>query len=86
MVLKKNFIPGQKCSKNSHTSVWIFEKDCLQYPVLFCSIGYPVVTLGFGFKGYISYKMRLVSANQKDCKFGKLRVNEKYKEITCVSI
>ena len=30
---------------------------------LFCyfSIGYPVVTLGFGFKSYISYKMKLVS-------------------------
>lgn len=24
-----------------------------------CSIGYPVVTLGFGFKSYVSYKMRL---------------------------
>lgn len=23
------------------------------------SIGYPVVTLGFGFKSYVSYKMRL---------------------------
>lgn len=30
-------------------------------PVSFCvhSIGYPVVTLGFGFKSYVSYKMRL---------------------------
>ena len=28
---------------------------------LFFSIGYPVVTLGFGFKTYVSYKMRLVS-------------------------
>lgn len=27
--------------------------------VLLCSIGYPVVTLGFGFKSYVSYKMRL---------------------------
>lgn len=25
----------------------------------FLSIGYPVVTLGFGFKSYVSYKMRL---------------------------
>lgn len=25
----------------------------------FPSIGYPVVTLGFGFKSYVSYKMRL---------------------------
>lgn len=24
-----------------------------------CSIGYPVVSLGFGFKSYVSYKMRL---------------------------
>lgn len=28
------------------------------YPFL-CSIGYPVVTLGFGFNSYVSYKMRL---------------------------
>lgn len=28
--------------------------DCL-----LSSIGYPVVTLGFGFKSYVSYKMRL---------------------------
>lgn len=26
---------------------------------LLSSIGYPVVTLGFGFKSYVSYKMRL---------------------------
>ena len=25
------------------------------------SIGYPVVTLGFGFKSYVSYRLRLVS-------------------------
>lgn len=28
-------------------------------PVRLLSIGYPVVTLGFGFKSYVSYKMRL---------------------------
>lgn len=28
---------------------------------LFYSIGYPMVTLGFGFKSYVSYKLRLVS-------------------------
>lgn len=27
--------------------------------LFFLSIGYPVVTLGFGFKSYVSYKMRL---------------------------
>lgn len=27
--------------------------------LFFVSIGYPVVTLGFGFKSYVSYKMRL---------------------------
>ena len=27
---------------------------------IYFSIGYPVVTLGFGFKTYVSYKMRLV--------------------------
>ncbi|XP_078145709.1 macoilin-2 isoform X3 [Centroberyx gerrardi] len=32
---------------NAHSSVHL------------CSIGYPVVTLGFGFKSYVSYKMRL---------------------------
>lgn len=43
---------------------------CLMHVVLFLtcnywldyflsSIGYPVVTLGFGFKSYVSYKMRL---------------------------
>lgn len=33
----------------------------IKCPVCFCvhSIGYPVVTLGFGFKSYVSYKMRL---------------------------
>ena len=25
------------------------------------SIGYPVVTLGFGFKSYVSYRLRMVS-------------------------
>ena len=24
----------------------------------FCSIGYPVVTLGFGFKSYVGYRMK----------------------------
>ena len=28
------------------------------------SIGYPVVTLGFGFKSYISYRLRLVRAKK----------------------
>ena len=47
---------------------------------LFFSIGYPVVTLGFGFKTYVSYKMRLVSnenpkyldARKKCCIYPKL--------------
>lgn len=29
------------------------------FTVRLLSIGYPVVTLGFGFKSYVSYKMRL---------------------------
>lgn len=32
---------------------------CLTNCLYLCSIGYPVVTLGFGFKSYVSYKMRL---------------------------
>ena len=27
------------------------------------SIGYPVVTLGFGFKSYVGYRMRQVGSN-----------------------
>lgn len=26
--------------------------------LFFCSIGYPVVTFGFGFKSYVGYRMR----------------------------
>lgn len=33
---------------------YIYWQNCL-----LSSIGYPVVTLGFGFKSYVSYKMRL---------------------------
>lgn len=35
---------------NGTSSQWLFSPP---------SIGYPVVTLGFGFKSYVSYKMRL---------------------------
>ena len=40
----------------------------------FCSIGYPVVTLGFGFKTYVSYRMR--RRRQKEVQ----KVNEYYYE------
>lgn len=39
-----------------------------------CSIGYPVVTLGFGFKSYVSYRMR--QRRQKEIQ----RENEYYFE------
>lgn len=33
--------------------------EIFQTCILCFSIGYPVVTLGFGFKGYVSYRLRL---------------------------
>lgn len=39
------------CCVSCACNYWL---DCL-----LSSIGYPVVTLGFGFKSYVSYKMRL---------------------------
>lgn len=41
--------------------VMLFPNNANHMMSYFCvySIGYPVVTLGFGFKSYVSYKMRL---------------------------
>ena len=45
--------------------------------VFFSSIGYPVVTLGFGFKSYVSYRMRVVSIHISCSVFwGKKRCND----------
>ena len=39
---------------------WVISKLAQCLPTFHSlSIGYPVVTLGFGFKSYVSYKMRL---------------------------
>lgn len=38
---------------------WKFAPLIALFIAVLLSIGYPVVTLGFGFKSYVSYKMRL---------------------------
>lgn len=39
--------------------LWKLTALIVLFTVVLLSIGYPVVTLGFGFKSYVSYKMRL---------------------------
>uniref|UniRef100_A0AAZ1XB64 Transmembrane protein 57a n=1 Tax=Oreochromis aureus TaxID=47969 RepID=A0AAZ1XB64_OREAU len=52
-------------SKKKNHDFLHFSNNCTKYRLLSLfsplptSIGYPVVTLGFGFKSYVSYKMRL---------------------------
>ncbi len=48
--------PAHETLKRPECSVFITLR-CFSY----CSIGYPVVTLGFGFKSYVSYRLRVVS-------------------------
>lgn len=50
---RKSIAPGFGVLWKSRFFLIVLSNVCL------CSIGYPVVTLGFGFKSYVSYKMRL---------------------------
>ncbi|KTF93030.1 hypothetical protein cypCar_00032732 [Cyprinus carpio] len=63
------FIPKQWLFFAASTYVWV------QYVWHTGSIGYPVVTLGFGFKSYVSYKIRL--RKQKEVQ----KENEFYMEL-----
>uniref|UniRef100_A0A4W4GI57 Macoilin 1a n=1 Tax=Electrophorus electricus TaxID=8005 RepID=A0A4W4GI57_ELEEL len=66
------FIPMQWLFFAASTYVWVqyvwhtgkqwgylFSESLMHLSLSHGSIGYPVVTLGFGFKSYVSYKMRL---------------------------
>ncbi|XP_074903575.1 macoilin isoform X2 [Buteo buteo] len=58
-ILAHSLGPPQQCSRPKAVCSNDFSSSCLSACAAVRSIGYPVVTLGFGFKSYVSYKMRL---------------------------
>jgi len=50
--------PGKEAIKQVSVRLSVWWKTIV---LLFCSVGYPVVTMGFSIKSCISYRFRLVS-------------------------